>query len=127
MKLGLWKVALGLAVLSPALTGCHPSYSATSITTRVVDADSKEPLEGTIVVADWRLQSGAEGGSPGQLMLLETTTDHSGTFHFPAWGPKKAVRGWLGNSDPDILLFKDGYQFKVAKNPSHNTAGYAYG
>jgi hypothetical protein len=101
-------------MLSPACAG-HPSYSATAITTRVVDADTKEPLEGVIVVTDWQLRVG--GGVPGQLMLLETVTDYSGTFHFPAWGPRKALVGWLGNEDPMILLFKDGYQFKVALNP----------
>jgi hypothetical protein len=118
MTLAPWAVVLGLVMLSPALAAGRPSYSATSITTHVVDADTKEPLEEVIVVADWRLEgAGMEGGTNGQLILLETVTDSFGVFHFDAWGPKKAPIGWLGDADPDILLFKPGYKFTLAQNP----------
>jgi hypothetical protein len=112
----LWTAVLGFALLFPALAGCHPVYSAKSITTRVVDAETKQPIEGVIVVAYWGLEAGEAGGGP-DLMLFETTTDSSGTFRFPAWGPKRAPIGQLLNSDPAVLLFKDGYRFEVVQNP----------
>lgn len=114
-----WSVALGVVMLSPTLASCNPSYSAAALTASVIDADSIEPLEGVIVVADWHLTAGH--GNPGALMLLESVTDHSGTFHFPAWGPKSTSRGCLGNEDPMILLFKEGYHYKVVMNPFRST------
>lgn len=113
--LNLWTVVLGFALLFPALAGCYPTYSARSITTRVVDSETKQPIAGVIVVAYWGLDAG-EGGA-GNLMLLETVTDSSGTFRFPAWGPKGAPIGRLENNDPAVLLFKDGYQSEVVHNP----------
>lgn len=45
MKLDLWKVVPGLALLSPALAGCRATYSAKTITAHVIDAETKQPLE----------------------------------------------------------------------------------
>jgi hypothetical protein len=80
----------------------------------VVDADTKKHIEGVVVLADWRLSGlGPEGGTPGPLMRLEAVTDSSGAFHLPAWGPKKLVGSeWFEGTDPDILLFKEGYGFQ---------------
>lgn len=118
MRTASWALVLGLTMLPPSLAASRPSYSATSVTAHVVDADTKEPLEGVVVVADWRLEgAGMEGGTNGQLMLLETVSDSSGVFHFDGWGPTKAPIGWLGDADPDILLFKPGYKFTLAQNP----------
>lgn len=115
MKPELW--ALCLVLLSPTLMGCvQPSYSAKSITTRVIDADTKQPIEGVIAVAYWRLEAGSEGGTAGELMLLETVTDSSGMFRFPAWGPRRAPIGRLFNEDPTILLFRHGYQPRAVVN-----------
>lgn len=116
MKLELWKAALCLALLPPAFAGCvHRSYAAKPITTRVVDAETKQPIQNVIVVAFWGLET--EHGTAAELMLLETATDRSGTFHFPAWGPRTAPIGELLNDDPAILLFKDGYKSEVVHNP----------
>ena len=114
MERSLCNVFACLVILCPTMSDCAPSYSAKSITARVVDADTKKPIEGVIVLADWRLHGlGPEGGSPGLLMRLEAMTDRSGSFHVPAWGPKELVQSeWLEGTDPDILLFKDGYGFQ---------------
>lgn len=100
------------------------SYSAKPITARVVDSQTKEPLEGVVVVAHWELQGGPEGNRQGDLTVLEAVTDHSGTFHFPAWGPKKVPTGRPINArlqelDPELLFFKSGHRFFAAKNWNH--------
>lgn len=108
--------------LLPTLGGCRPSYSAKAITAHVIDAETKQPLEGVIVVAHWQLRGGGEGkGEVGQIMVLETVTDQTGTFHFPAWGPKKVlppitINALLEEQDPEILFFKDGYRFAHVSN-----------
>lgn len=105
-------------LLSP-LWGCAIQYSAEPITARVVDAETKQPIEGVNIVAHWQLEGGLEGGNNvGQMMVMEAVTDANGKFSFPAWGPKEMPIGlpWyhanarLKNMDPEILLFKSGYE-----------------
>ena len=102
-----------------AQLGGRPShYSAEAIEARVIDAETKQPLEGVIVTANWELRGPATAGGSapiGQLMVLETVTGKDGKFAFPAWGPKRA-RGALLNRDPQLLLFKPGYRYRGLEN-----------
>ena len=93
-------------------------YSAEPIDAKVIDADTKQPLEGVIVIANWELRGPATAGGSapiGQLRVMETVTDKDGQFSFPAWGPKPA-RGALLNRDPQLLLFKPGYRYRGLEN-----------
>lgn len=110
-----------LLALSPVFLGVsgYPSkYSAEAIEAWVVDADTKQPLEGVIVTANWELEESTFGGNVpvGQLMVMEAVTDKNGRFHFPAWGPKKPPKGGLRNKDPQLLLFKPGYRSRGLVN-----------
>lgn len=110
-----------LLALSPVFLGMsgYPSkYSAEAIEARVVDADTKQPLEGVIVTANWELEDSTFAGNVpvGQLMVMEAVTDRNGRFHFPAWGPRKPSKGGLRNKDPQLLLFKPGYRSRGLVN-----------
>ncbi len=114
-------VASVMFCLLPALLGMggYPSkYSAEAIEARVIDAETKRPLEGVIVTANWELEEGTLGGNVpvGQLMVMEAVTDKSGRFYLPAWGPKRPPKGGLRNKDPQLLLFKSGYHFRRLDN-----------
>lgn len=91
-------------------------YSAKPIEAWIVDADTKQPLEGVVVVANWQISAG-EGMQAGskyiQLKILETITDKTGRFYFPAWGPEPnpSMFGYIEFDDPGLTLFKHGYQF----------------
>ncbi len=100
------------------LSACAISYSAEPIDAWVVDAETKQPIEGVIITANWQLQSGNAGGSfyAGQLMVMETVTDKKGRFYFPAWGPLRPKQGYLINRDPQLLLFKSGYEYLGLSN-----------
>ena len=101
------------ALLILPLSGCASlQYSAEPIEARVVDAETKQPLEGVIITANWQLEEGTFGGNvqAGQLSVMETTTDKEGKFRFPGWGPLKVAKGHLVNRDPQLLLFKSGYE-----------------
>ena len=96
------------------LPGCANDYSAKAIEAWVVDADTKQPLEGVSVVAHWQLEYGLEGGGRYPFTVMETVTDKNGRFTFPAWGPKEVPSSLpsearLKNIDPGVLLFKAGY------------------
>jgi len=97
-------------------------YSAKPITATVVDAQTNRPIEGVVVVAHWELNGGLEGGNiVGNMMVMETTTDSGGVFHFSAWGPRLKPKGTpfsaqLKDNDPEFYLFKSGYRPGVFKN-----------
>jgi hypothetical protein len=93
-------------------------YSAEPMEAWVVDAETKQPLEGVIVVAHWELRFGHAGGSSpvGQLMVMEATTGKDGKFVLPGWGPKIALASSLSNRAPQLLLFKSGYRYQSLWN-----------
>lgn len=105
------------------------TYSAESIEAWVVDAETKQPIEGAVVVADWVLEGGIHVDRVGDLKILETTTDKDGRFFFPAWGP---IRHWgmsrLTYMDPELIIFKSGYEYRRLANPTTKEAisGKAY-
>jgi hypothetical protein len=118
-KLSFVHLLLGLSLsLSACATDFPDTYSAEAIEATVVDADSHKPLAGVIVTANWALSSGNPGGSTpaGQLKVLETTTDKDGVFRFPGWGPIKRKQGFLLYDDPQLLLFKSGYDYRRLNN-----------
>lgn len=118
---------LGLLVVQPACSASPLYYAAEAIEARVVDADTKQPLEGVIVTANWQLFHSTVGGRvPGkQLMVMEAVTDKDGKFTFPAWGPKLALWGYLDNRDPQLLLFKPGHEYRGLQNPTLSTTDHS--
>jgi hypothetical protein len=102
----------------PACGGL-PVYSAAPIEGWVVDADTNQPLEEVIVTANWQLVSGTLAGGEipkGQLMVMESVTDKNGRFHFEGWTKVNPTTGELRNKDPQILMFKPGYRYRVFTN-----------
>ncbi len=128
MKRNLTLILLWLGLL-PSLSACAdrypPTYSAEAISATVIDADTRKPLAGVVVTANWQLLGGMEGNYPvGQLEVLETVTDANGRFHFPAWGPKKRIKGYLREDDPQLLLFKPGYEYRRLANEVSSRINY---
>lgn len=111
---------LGLAVLLAAeVEGPPPlTYSAKPGQGVVVDAQTGEPLGGVIVVAQWVLDQ-AGVGSYRRLHVFETTTDVTGNYVIPGWGPKRnpfypCTR--LRDQDPEMSFFKRGYTPHYVQN-----------
>lgn len=108
-----------------ALPACATpvTYSAEAIEAWVIDADTKRPLEGVVVVAHWVLEGGIHVDRVGELVILETVTDKNGRFYFSGWGP---IRHWkrsrLTNMDPELLIFKSSYAYQRLANPSTKEA-----
>lgn len=119
IKIGIFSFAM-MALLN--LAGCASivlGFSARPITATVVDAETKEPLQGVIVVAHWQLVQGGflDSSIPaGELMVMEAITDADGKFHFPAWGPKYVFMGRMKYFDPELILFKPGYEYETFVN-----------
>lgn len=111
----------GLALL---LNGCAigGTYSAKSIEGWVVDAKTKQPIEGAVVVATWDLSWGMENNRSYYMTLMESVTDAAGRYSFPAWGPKSTAKrvpisARFFGLDPELMFFKSGYRYDVKTNP----------
>jgi len=93
-------------------------YSAEEITTTVIDADTKAPIEGVNVVADWAVRGGVNyGATVGYIKVMETVTDVNGKFHFSRWGPRPNFHlGEIRQKAPALMLFKSGYRYTVVEN-----------
>lgn len=122
------KQSIAMLCLSFALTvlpACATpvTYSAEPIEAWIIDAGTKQPLEGVIVIAHWVLEGGIHVDRVGELVILETVTDKNGRFYFSGWGP---IRHWkrsrLTNMDPEFLIFKNGYEYQRLANPSTKEA-----
>ena len=87
-------LALGLIAalaMAPAVArAADPdTYSAAPIHGWVVDAETKQPLEGVHVVAQWILQTGLlHGEHTSRLHIVETVTDPKGGYQLPRVGAK---------------------------------------
>ena len=84
-------------------------YSKPEFRGRVIDAETKQPIQGTVVVV---LYEKGEFGGPGGGNTLpmdakETLTDKNGDFYFPSY---KTLIGPLSREDDvSFIIFKPGY------------------
>ena len=113
-RFAVLSLALGVASfgLASSVAALPTAYSAAEIHGWVVDAETKKPLEGVHVVAQWILQTGIiHGEHVVRLQILEAVTDMVGHYTLPAWGPKApppfSRLEW--GFDPILGFFKPGY------------------
>lgn len=120
MRLFLSLLLSGLFILALPACATPLMYSAEPIEAWVIDAETKQPLEGVIVIAHWELvRSPGDRKGLGYLELMETVTDATGRFSFPSWGPRSPKEGYLHDYAPLFFLFKPGYQYGGPSNFGH--------
>lgn len=113
--------ALALCAISQ-VAACA-TYSAAPMQATVVDAETKQPVEGAVVVAHWVLEDTGAVKTVGDMELMEAVTDPNGRFALPGWGPKATpqypypVR--LSQLDPEIIILKPGYMPLSVMNNEH--------
>jgi hypothetical protein len=98
---------LALIIFLPT-TGCF-IYSEQSFKGTVLDIDTKQPIKGAVVVAEYNkayISLGA-GQVDYTMDVRETLTDKDGNFHFPA---HVALSSPISTQIPTVfLIFKPGY------------------
>ncbi len=122
-------VAIGLGFLLLATTGCASvsapwRYVAEPIEGRVIDKETRQPIEGVVVVAQWILLEPFQGHHREHWVVIETVTDAEGRYQIPGWGPKwRPWFRWLGSADPVLDIFKPGYWLERRSNASYASGG----
>ena len=112
-----FKFRIAICTIVIVLTACN-RYYAESTEGWAIDADTKKPIEGVIVVANWQLhKSTLNGKKPAaHLNIIESTTNSSGRYFIRGWGPKTASWGFFIDRDPQLLFYKEGYEYRSLKN-----------
>lgn len=87
-----------LFIASTICSGCYPGIKG-----RVVDAVTGNPLEGTVVLAQWTTTGGLPGMSYHKLYAIkETETDKDGVFYMSGvYNPFV--------DQPELVVYKKGY------------------
>ena len=84
-------------------------YSKPEFRGKVIDAETKQPIEGTVVVVlyeKWEF-GGPGGGNTLPMDAKETLTDKNGEFYFPSY---RTLIGPLSREgDVSFIIYKPGY------------------
>lgn len=107
-------VLLAWTLLS--LSGCIAViHSEKDYDITVTDADSGKPVSGVDIIAIWGDWGyGMEGGTyHGAAKIMDAASDANGRVHFPAWGPSILVTSYVLSSDPQLVVYKTGYQLVI--------------
>lgn len=146
-RITLFSILIVLGLVQSALgffPGFQPSklpaeYTFTETRGTVIDAETKKPIEGLIVVGMWELEwtggpTYATMGTASKLIHVEeAVTDAEGKFILPAPPLIKRPKYWaFHGNDPEILFFKPGYKIEFLSNYfwlsswSGDRGGYTY-
>ena len=89
------------------LTGCAPAMYDASFKGKVVDSDTREPIEGAVALGFWTTWMMTPAGETTDYYdVCETVTDSKGEFFIPGKGPRVVT-----NLNPmQITVFKAGYR-----------------
>jgi hypothetical protein len=112
----LWSILSGIESAHAADATGPDRYESPAVVVTVVDAESRRPLAGVNVGAQWILEDGVSKPPVRILTAMESVTDAMGMARFPAWGPIPRPPGsaiLLGKA-PQFLLFKPGYYLRIA-------------
>ena len=110
-KLILFSIAVAaicLSLTSPAYAWLI--YSKPEFRGRIIDAETKEPIEGVVVVVVYHRTSligGPGGASTDVINARETLTDNKGDFYFSTY--TTLINPFFQESFVDFIFFKPGF------------------
>lgn len=98
------------ALLLPAFLAIDPTWADGPYRGKVIDAETKQPIEGAVVVGVWRRQP-ALAMHPKYLFeeAKEVSTDKDGEFTLPGHFSFKSILSPLSEVWVDIYIYKPGY------------------
>ncbi len=130
-KVWLKRISIGLAATIVILIVINTVFETQwmlfydgSIRGTVVDAETRKPIDGAIVVGLWQLSQMPGEGFGGYAKIIVENTDKNGRFRLPFW---VALKPWKWHSllhelAPRIVIYKPGYTVHASHKLSR--AGY---
>lgn len=107
MKYGIRVISIIFLVLISAGCSFLVSYES-PYKGRVIDAETKQPIEGVVVLGVWYSESPTIAGVVGKYFdAKETVTDKTGEFELSGQG----LRVFSNLSGMHVLIFKAGYKY----------------
>ncbi len=114
MQYKILTVSITILILTGMLSGSAAAgwliYHKPEFRGKVIDAETKEPIEGAVVVAIYNAHpiiSGPAGGSAYIIKIKETLTDEKGEFYFPAY--TTIIQPLSIEDVVDFIIYKPGY------------------
>ena len=96
-------------------------YFGAPISGRVIDAETKKPIEGAVVAVEWEMIG--SWGRRAPFVMHELLTDADGSFTTPWWGPRfRSPIGGVLEGDPTIWVVKSEYGYFVKSNRHDSNA-----
>ncbi len=97
-------------ILFLILTCNTESFAAGPWKGTVMDIETKEPLEGAIIVAEWRRAWRTPAGSVSYTYeVKEVVTNKDGVFELPSYTPINLLPLLSYMKGPEFIIFKPGY------------------
>ena len=93
--------------------GCShsPIYKIQGFEATVIDADTKEPIEGVVVASVWQYQNDFAGGVTRYIKVDEAVTDNEGKFKIKGSFPfPRLPFTYLGRHSYSLYVYKFGYK-----------------
>jgi hypothetical protein len=117
----IYKFLTLVLIASFSLPGCAvvDVYNMQGMEGTIIDKETKQSLEGVMIIEVWEAGGGFEGHTVAYLPLQEAVSDQNGLYAIPARGTHRVKEGFLKASTPRLIFFKPGYTFFSKRNRYH--------
>lgn len=105
---------LALASCILALAGCSP-FRMAPVDGIVIDAETQEPVEGALVVAEWLTIYGIHGNHHNDIQVFDIRTEKDGKFTLIEWNEFKTLHAIA----PIVTTYHEGYKLSVVAYGSY--------
>ena len=100
--------ALILVLVTTETSGAWLIYHKPEYRGKVIDAETKKPMEGAVVVVTYfKYTIGIAGQDTSVIKTKETLTDKNGEFYFPAY--TTVIQPLSGEDKAEFIIYKPGY------------------
>lgn len=114
-------IIIFIAVILTSIFLIIPVYGAGPWKGRIVDIETKEPIEGAVVVAVWyRVWRTPAGGVSEYYEIQEILTDKEGDFEMPSYIPINLLPILSYIKGPEFIIFKPGYRSLSGRHLEEN-------